>query len=199
MLPTGGLIAIGRRVGRGRRSAATLQGERLYREEQTYGWPWPGMLLVLVGVATCAAVIGPFGLGMWQQLVLGKPWGDKPIPDAALYLVGPVAILLSFLPLAALFARLLVEVRTDGIRIELVRLRGPRIIAREDVRGASLTHIGPFGWGESRQCRRVVYRMAGSEGVELELAGGKKVVIGSEHPRSLQDALRSMLDGKPRP
>jgi hypothetical protein len=195
MLPTG-FIVLGR-GGLGRRSAAKLHGERLFHEEQGYGWPWPGMLLVLVGLATALAVIAPFGAGMWQQLVLGKPWGDKPMPDAALYLVGPLAILLSFLPFAVLFTRLLVEVRTDGIRIELVRLRGPRVIAREEVQGVSLTHIGPFGWGESRQWRRVVYRMAGSEGVELELAGGKKVVIGSERPRSLLDAVRSMREGKP--
>ncbi len=198
MLPTG-FIVLGRRGGWGRHKAAKLQGVVLYREDQGYGWPWPGMLLVLVGVVTCAAVIAPFGFGMWQQLVNGQPWGDKPMPDAALYVVGPVAILLSFLPFAALFARLLVEVRADGIRIELVRLRGPHIIARDEVQGVSLTHIGPFGWGESRTLGRLVYRMAGSEGVELELAGGKKVVIGSERPRSLQDAVRSMLEAKPHP
>jgi hypothetical protein len=201
MLPTGGLITIGRRGGSGRRTASKLQGALLYREEQGFGWPWPGMFFVFVGVATLLAVAVPFGLGMWQQLVLGKAWGDKPIPDYVLAAVGPLAILMSLLPLAAvLFGRLRVEVRTDGIRIELVRFRCPQVLRREEVQAATPTHIGPFGgWGASSHGRRLVYRMAGSEGVTLELAGGKKVVIGSEHPRSLQDALRSMLEGKPHP
>ena len=200
MLPRGGVIVAGRHGGLGRRTASKLQGALLYREEQSFGWPWPGMLFVLVGVATFLAVVVPFGLGMWQQLVLGKAWGDKPIPDAALAVVGPLAVLMSLLPLAAvLFGRLRVEVRTDGIRIELVRFRCPQVLRREEVQAATLTRIGPFGgWGASRHGGRLVYRVAGSEGVLLELANGGRVLIGSEHPRSLQDALRSMREGKPR-
>ena len=200
MLPTGGLMVIGRRAGWGGRPAGKLQGARLYREEQTYGWPWPGMFFVLVCVATTLAVVVPLGLGMWQQLVLGKAWGDKPMPDVALAVIGPLAALLSLLPFAAvLFARLRVEVHTDGIRIELFRFRCPAVIRREEVQAATLTHIGPFGgWGASRHRGRLVYRVAGSEAVLLKLANGGKVVIGSEHPRALHDAIRSMQEHEPR-
>lgn len=185
-------------VGKGRwpvrRRAATRQGPLLYREVQTYGWPWPGMLIVVIGLVTSGAVIVPFSVGMWQQLALGRPWGDKPMPDGMFYVVGPLAILLSLLPFAVLFTRLLVEVRADGLQIELVRFKGPHVIPRDEVRAASLTHIGLWGWGCSRSVGRVVYRMAGSEGVELDLADGKKVVVAAEYPRRLLEAVRSMIE-----
>lgn len=197
MLLPGVPIVIGKGRWPGRRRAPRLQGPLLYREVQGYGWPWPGIPLVLAGVSIFAWVAIPFGLGMWQQLALGRPWGDKPMPDGALCLLGPTAILLSLLPLAALLTRLQIEVRVDGIRIEMVRFKGPHVISRDEVRAASLTRIGPFGWGSSRQGNRQVYRMAGSEGVEVELTSGKKVVLGSEYPRRLLDAVRSMIEAGP--
>ena len=174
--------------------AVALQGELLFREVQTFGWPWPGMLIVVIGLVTTGVVIVPFGSGMWQQLVVGRPWGDKPIPDAVLYVVGPLAILLSLLPFAMLFSRLLVEVRTDGLRIELVRFRRPQVIAREEVRETRPARIRWAGWGASDTPFRRVYRMGGSDGVEIELKKGRKVVIGSERPRALLDAVRSMIE-----
>jgi len=198
MLP-GGLLVIGRRVPGGRRSTTKLQGALHYREEQTFGWPWPGMAIVFAGAVTFAAVLVPFGFGMWQQLVLGKAWGHRPMPDAALAVVGPLAILLSLLPLAVLFTRLRVEVRDDGIRIELARLRPPQVLRPEEVHAAAMTRIFPLGWGASRHGRKLIYRMAGSEGVLVELAGGRKVVIGSERPRALLAAIQAMREHSPRP
>jgi hypothetical protein len=41
--------------------------------------------------------------------------------------------------------------------------------------------------------------MDGSEGVELELTSGKKIVIGSQRPRALLDAVQSLLGPETRP
>jgi len=196
MLP-GGFIVARNVPGPGHRSPARLNGALRYHEVQHYGWPWPGMLIVLAGALTIGFVVVPFSLGMWQQLVLGKPWGDKPIPDAAFAVIGPFAILLSFLPIAVLLMPLRVEVRADGIAVHLVGFRRRQVVRREELRGAALTRVGPIGWGYRRGWSRAVYRMDGSEGVELELASGKKIVIGSQRPRALLDAVQSLLGPKP--
>jgi hypothetical protein len=199
VVPTVGFIVVGRRGGGGRKPTK-LEGTLLYREEQTFGWPWPGIPFVIASVATALAVLVPFGLGMWQQLVLGKPWGSRPMPNGALALIGPFAVLMSLLPLAVvLFARLEVEVRTDGIRIDLRRLRCPQVLRGGEMQSASLAHIGPFGgWGASRHGRKLVYRMEGAEGVLLELANGRKVFIGSQRPRALHEAIRALREHEPR-
>jgi hypothetical protein len=175
----------------GRRSPRPA-GALLFRELQTFGWPWPGMLVALMAALVFGSVAIPFGSGMWQQLVLGRPWGDRPIPDAMLYVVGPLTILLSLLPFAMLFSRLSVEVRADGLLVELLRFKRPDVVLPDEVRAASLTTIGWFGWGVSSSPRRRVYRMAGSEGVEIELLSGKKIVIASERARTLLEAVLSM-------
>ncbi len=199
MLSPGAFVAIRKAALPGHRSAARLQGTLRFREVQHYGWPWPGMLIALAGALTLGAVVVPFTFGMWQQLVLGKPWGDRPMPDAAFAVIGPFALLLSFLPIAVLLMPLRVEVRADGITIQLVGFLRSRVIPREKLHGAALIHIGPMdGFGCKRHGARLVYRMDGSEGVELELTSGKKITIGSQKPRSLLDAVQSLLRPEPR-
>jgi hypothetical protein len=175
-----------------------LHGSLLYREEQSLGWPWPGMLLALLCAVTFASVSMPFGFGVWTQLIEGRPWGDHPMSNAALLAVAPLAILGSLLPLLALSARLTIEVRTDGLGIRLTRLGGRLTMRREEVDEARLVRLGPLDIGRTQRWRRRVYRMAGSEGVELRKANGwGTVVISSERPQAFLRAVRSMLEPEP--
>ena len=180
------------------RSGTELHGDVLFREEQGYGWPWPGILIVLAGVATLSAVLVPFGYGMWQQLVQGKPWGDKPMSDAAFAVVGPLSMLLSLLPIGVYFSRLRVEVRTDGLRVELWPFLVKRVVSARDVREANLGECGAVGWGARRLGSREYYRMAGPRVVRLVLAHGE-VSIGSAHPHRLLEAVQRMIGASPRP
>jgi hypothetical protein len=182
------------RGGPGRpRSGKTLQGDLLFREEQGYGWPWPGMLVVLVSALTVGAVVVPFSFGMWQQLVIGRPWGDRPMPDATFVVVGPLAILLGLLPVISLFfSRLRVEVRTDGVRVELRPWLVTRVVASSEVREASLGDSGPVGWGVRYHGSREIFRMGGPRVVRLQL-DRREVAIGSENPHRLLEAVQAMI------
>jgi hypothetical protein len=174
------------------------QGDVLFNEEQRFGWPWPGMLVVLVGVLTVSAVVVPFGMGMWQQLVMGRPWGDRPMPDASFVVVGPLAIVLGLLPVVSLlFSRLVVEVRTDGVRVELRPWLVKRVLVPSDIREASLGESGPVGWGVRRHGSREIYRLGGPRVVWLKL-DHREVAIGSEHPHRLLDAVQAMIGTGPR-
>jgi hypothetical protein len=184
--------------GLARPRAAELHGSLLYREEQTLGWPWPGMFLALVGAATFASVSIAFGFGMWTQLIEGRPWGDRPISDGALLAVGPLAIIASLLPLSALFARLTVEVRSDGLSIRLTRLGGRLTFLRQEVDHARLVRLGFLEVGRTQRWRRRVYRLAGSEGVELRNTHGwGTVVVSSERPQAFLAAVHTMMEAKP--
>ena len=62
----------------------------VFREVQRFSQPWLWGLILL---PTCLGCIGLFGWGMVQQLVLGRPWGDRPMSDVALLVVsGYVAL-----------------------------------------------------------------------------------------------------------
>ena len=198
MLP-GGLIVVGARGRGGRHSTTKLEGALLFREEQGFGWPWPGMLLALLAAGTVTAVSMSFGFGMWTQLALGRPWGRHPMSDGALLAVGPLAILGSLLSFSVLFARLTVEVRTDGISLRLTRIGGSQTLLRGEVDTARVVRLSASDIGRTQKWRRQVYRLSGSEGVELHKTNGAgTVVVSSEHPRAFLAAVHAMLDPKPR-
>jgi hypothetical protein len=175
-----------------------LHGEVLFREEQGFGWPWPGMLLVLVAVLVLVSVDVTFAIGAWQQLVEKRPWGTKPMPDSVLAVVAPLSFLASLLPLLALKSRLLVEVHTDGLSLRLRPLLRAQVILRDQVRSARLAEVRGPGWGVHRLGGTAIYRMAGSEGVELELVRGK-VKIATERRHRLLEAVHTMLAARDRP
>jgi hypothetical protein len=154
--------------------------------------------MALIGAVTFASVSIPFGLGMWSQLIEHRPWGNRPMPDGALLAIGPLAILGSLMPLAALFSRLTVEVRTDGIAIRLSHMCGGQTLLRQEVGEARPVRLGFLDVGKNQKWGRRVYRLAGNEGVELRKTNGGIVVVSSERPQALLRACRSMLEAEPR-
>jgi len=118
--------------------------------------------------------------------------------DGSLLAVGLLALLGSLLPLSALFIRLIVEVRTDGISVRFAHFGGGQTLLRGDVDEGRVVRIGFLDIGRSQKWRRQVYRLAGFEGVELQKAsGGGTVVVSSERPQAFLAAVRAMLHPKP--
>ncbi len=57
---------------------------------------------------------------MYQQLILGKPWGERPMSDTALVIVSILFIGLILLVMGVLwFMKLVIEITDSGIRITL--------------------------------------------------------------------------------
>ena len=178
----------------------------LFREVQAFSFPWPGILLVLGGLASVGLAGGSMVYGMWVQLVLGRPWGREPLPDGLLLLIGPTTMIVSFLPLLLLFARIKVEVRADGVSID-PRWLAPRcVIPRGDILDCVVTPLSGFGFGIRRGrapgspggWKRVTYRLEGSQGVELRLQDGRTVVIASSRARSFVAAVEGVRGPGPK-
>jgi hypothetical protein len=169
-----------------------------YRETQHLDGVNRAMVLGL-GVVIFALALVPIASGLYQQLVLGRPWGDKPAPDAALVGVGVVTLLLTLLPVALLSLTLTVDVGAQGLVVRLdVRapisliLMRPRRIPREEIVEATLASRSALGAGASRVWRRESYKVSGRDGVELTLRSGKTVFVGSQQPRALLAAIEAL-------
>ncbi|NVL91955.1 MAG: hypothetical protein HWN71_02840 [Desulfobacterales bacterium] len=90
-----------------------------FREVQRFrkGWLWVLLL------STALFVLIVFGYGMLKQLVLGEPWGRRPMSDTALAIVGPLAVLLVVGLNYFFYAlKLVIEVRRDGLYIHFFPL-----------------------------------------------------------------------------
>lgn len=97
---------------------------------------------------------------------------------------------------AALFAALRMETRVDadGILVRTLfvwtrRIRLDEVETAEAVRYRPLRDYG--GWGVRIGPRGKAYTMRGTEGVQLTLSGGRRVLIGSERAVALADAIKA--------
>ena len=174
-----------------------MNGENgiIFREVQRFHQRWLWVLII----AWALWLIGLFGYGMVQQLVFGKPWGDRPMSDTALTVVGTLAILFA-IGIVALFAstRLITEVRTDGLYIRFVPFHlSFRRIPLEDLAGFEARRYRPIreygGWGIRFGRRGRAYNVSGNRGVRIDYANGRHILIGSQQADELAQAIGSIL------
>lgn len=154
----------------------------LFREQQRFRqwWVW----LLLLGVA---------GLQWWgfvQQIVFGQPWGNNPAPDwmmALFWLLFGIG-----LPLFFYYLALIIEVTPAQVNIRFHPLT-TRVIPLADIADVevrtyqALREYGGYGWRGARG--NVAYNVSGNQGVQLTLADGRRVLIGSQHARELALAI----------
>ena len=158
----------------------------VFREEQSFRQP----LLWLILIAFCLLAVVLVGQGVYQQLIQGVPWGDQPLSNTALIAVMILMLLfaLAFLLLFYIMA-LIIEVRSDGV---FVRFRPffSKTIPFSDIKQAQMRVYRPIreygGWGirYSNKYGRA-YNIRGDHGVQLELSGAEKLLLGSQRAEEL--------------
>ena len=139
-----------------------------------------------------------FSYGMVTQLVLGKPWGSRPMSDTGLAIAGPLTIGISALVLCAFYLmRMVTEVRHDGVYVNGLPFAYPmygfKDIERvEVVDYNSLIEYGGWGirWSPGKGW---AYNVSGRGGVRIELTNRKKCLIGSQRPEDLALTIRERI------
>jgi len=168
-----------------------LAGNITFHEEQR---PWPGFVVIVI--VCCCPVVAIFAYGMVEQLVFHRPFGDNPISDGVLAIVWPAVIILALAALVAVcMARLIIEVRPDGLYVRYVPFhRRPRRIALNEVTAVKAVAYQPIlqygGWGIRFTKKGKAYNARGSRGVRLDYANGRHLLLGSQRP----DELAQMIE-----
>lgn len=160
-----------------------------FREVQRFrqGWLWT---LLIVSVVS---VIMLFGYGMVKQLVYGEAWGNHPMSDTALLIVGTITIAFTA-GLVYLFyqLRLITEVRPSGLYLRFYPLPR-RIIPYEHIKSCQARTYRPIreygGWGIRFGFRGNAYNVSGDRGVQLEFYQGRPLLIGSQRADELATAI----------
>lgn len=153
-----------------------------FRETQRFRQPWLRAVLILPGL--------PLLYGAYRQFILGRPWGDRPSPDAVLaaLLAGYVLFVAWFLSL-----KLVTEVRERELYVKFVRLWPAERIPVAQIRRAAAVTYRPLrdygGWGVRMGRKGMAYNVSGNCGVELELIDGRRLLIGSQRAEELARAI----------
>jgi hypothetical protein len=144
-------------------------------------------------------LVGFFVYAIIEQLVLGRPFGDQPMPDGVLLVMGPLYILLGGLLIWLYFGgKLITEVRPDGLFVRFYplhrRFQHFRPDAIESCESLTYRPIRDFGgWGIRRGGKGRAYNVSGNRGAYLAFKDGKRLLIGSQKPDMLADAIRSIM------
>jgi len=160
-------------------------GGHSYREEQRLSQWWVRLLVLVIA-----------GVGWWAfivQIVMGEPWGTKPAPDWVVWLI--FFLMGIGLPAFLLLAKLVVTVDEEVIRIRWIPFAW-RTVRLADVESATARTYRPLreygGWGVRwAPGRGMAWNASGNRGVQLELASGKRLLIGSRRAEELERAIRT--------
>lgn len=129
--------------------------------------------------------------GFYQQLILERPFGSQPMSDTWMVLVW--LIFGVALPIFLYVLELRTEVRDDGIHARFYPLPAFKPIGYDQIARSYVRQYRPImeygGWGLRFSRNGTAYNMRGTEGVQLELETGKKVLIGSQDAAGLQRAI----------
>ena len=155
-------------------------------------------LLMAIILPAGLFLIGFFVYAMVEQLVRGRPFGDHPMPDGVLLVMGPLYILLGLLLLWLYFVgKLITEVRPDGLFVQLYPLhRHFRHIRTDAIESCEVLTYRPIrdfgGWGIRCGLKGRAYNVSGNRGAYLTFNDGKRLLIGSQKPEMLVEAVRSI-------
>lgn len=159
----------------------------LYREVQTIQslWFW-GMILIPMAIII---------YGMIQQLIFKIPWGNNPISNKGLAVIGLIVII--GLPLFLKMIRLEILVRDNGIffRYAPFHFRFQRI-PFENVKSYQIIQYRPLrdygGWGIRYGKYGKVYSISGNTGFQIITSNQKKILLGTLNPNELKNAVDSI-------
>ncbi|MFO7650900.1 MAG: DUF6141 family protein [bacterium] len=129
------------------------------------------------------------------QVVLGRPAGNNPAPDWGVWLI--LALVGIGLPALLFSARLDVAVEDSGVRIRYFPFLR-RFIPWDAIRSAEACTYRPmahfWGWGIRWSSHEGwAYTASGNHGVRLELADGRRLLLGSQRPGELAETIRARL------
>jgi len=157
----------------------------IYHEIQQFRqvWIW----------VTASALTGLVWYAAVMQLLLHRPFGNRPMSDISLvinwFLFG------IGLPALFLIARLVTEVRNDGIYIRFFPFHWTfRKIAFTEVKQFKARTYRSFreygGHGIRYGSKGMAYTVSGDRGVQIELLNGKRLLIGSQRAEELSRAIQ---------
>jgi hypothetical protein len=159
----------------------------LFTEKQYFRQTWLWVPVVLL--------VGLSWYGFIQQVVYRKPFGAHPAPDGVLVVIWAV-FGLGF-PIFFLSFGLTTELREDGLQIRFSPFYR-RFIGLQDIQSFTVKEYHPLkdygGWGVKWSSKHgMAYNVSGNRGVQLELRDGTRVLIGSQKPELLANALEGLL------
>lgn len=161
----------------------TDKGDALYREEQRFTqWFVWALLLGVLAIPT---------YGVYRQIIQERPFGSNPMPDTGLliFFLITVGVCVFFW-----WIRLRTSISNEYIHIHYAPLVNKKIFWRDVTQAEIVTYSPLIGYGlRIWTPYGTVYNVKGRKGLFMILKNGKKVMIGTQRPREIEEVVRKVM------
>lgn len=170
----------------------------LFTEKQTFG----SLSLYLSMGAIYLAAILMFGYGIYKQIFLQEPWGDKPMSDSGLIITTALVIIILLVSSYLLFGSKLVTT-VDRKSLKIVfwpYFRKPKVFESSQIEKFEIRKYKPLkeygGWGVKTGTKEkgMAYNVTGNIGMQLYLKNGKKVLVGTQRRDAFLRSMNKMME-----
>jgi hypothetical protein len=167
-----------------------------FREDQRFRQPFLWIPLIL-GSAVAS------GTTLWmiaRQVVGGIPFGDYAMSNEAMLAAGAVVLCLNFIIILFFaVACLQIEVNDRGLFLRFFPMhRKARQISLDEVTSITAVQYQALldygGYGIRKYPRSTAYNVRGEDGVRIDYENGCHVLLGTQHPEALFQALKHVLE-----
>lgn len=160
-----------------------MSKEILFSETQRFKQLW--IWMILLGINSISMY------GIYQQIILGIPYGNKPMSNAGLIITSSFTILLTIF---FLLLRLDTRITADGISVKFFPFHGKyKQYSWNQLTKVYIRKYSPIrelgGWGVRFMSNGIAYNVSGNVGLQLELSNKKKILIGTYKPAELKEVL----------
>jgi hypothetical protein len=155
----------------------------LFSETQRFKQLWFWVILLGINSISMYAI--------YQQVILEIPYGNNPISNTGLIVTSSITLLLT---LFFILLRLDIQITTEGISIRFFPVHNKfKIFTWDQISKAYIrkyAQIREFGgWGLRFWGNGIAYNVSGNIGLQLELNSKKKILIETNKPVELKEAL----------
>jgi hypothetical protein len=152
-------------------------------------------------IASMLILIAGFGFSFYQQLYLGKPYGEEPMSNEGLIWSSIISfIVMSVVFVSLLNGSLVTEIWSDGIRYKFTPLiRKLRHIPLSEMVSVEvgkynpILEFGGWGWRNRFLTRKKAFNISGRIGVRVTLKNGSQVMFGTHKQDEMKRAVDRML------
>ncbi|WP_297090279.1 hypothetical protein [uncultured Draconibacterium sp.] len=168
----------------------------LFQEEQRFNQWW--MWLIIGSTIACVAI--PFGVGIYNQKVLNRPFGDNPMSTEGLIVTGlSLLLLLAFVFFIVMRLKLRTKITSEKLYVSFPPLvRKWKIIKPEEIASYAVRQYKPNweygGYGIKRRRKYgSAWIVSGRTGLQLQLINGKKFLIGTQKQQAIEYAMHKLM------
>jgi hypothetical protein len=158
-------------------------------------WVWP-----LLAILTLSIFL-PFGMGIYQQLVLGEPWGKEPMGDnEMIYLSIFLTVCWAIAMFMMLFMKLEIKIDEEGIHYRFFPISPSwKLIRIDEIAEFSFEKkyklFDGRGIGHHRNIfkKQRSFKIGGGKHLAMKMTDGRRLLLGTQNLDGLEWAMKKLM------